>query len=66
LASFTSHKRIDIFEAILTELNIAGPKDARQVDIHLLRSFGGPTAAIPDAGREREIPARCLLKKSIS
>jgi hypothetical protein len=43
LASFTSHKRIDIFEAILTELNIAGPKDARQVDIHLLRSFGRPT-----------------------
>jgi hypothetical protein len=49
---------IDLFEAILTELKIAGPKDARQVDIHLLRSFGGPTAAIPDAGREREIPAR--------
>jgi hypothetical protein len=32
---------IDLFEAILTELEMAGPKDARQVDIHLLRNFGG-------------------------
>jgi hypothetical protein len=35
-ASFTSHKRIDLFEAILTELKIAGPKDARQVDCETL------------------------------
>ena len=43
-ASFTSHKRIDLLEAILPELKIAGPKDARHVDIHLLRNFGRPTA----------------------
>jgi hypothetical protein len=45
-ASFTSHKRIDLFEALLTELKIAEPKNARQVDTHLLRNFGRPTAAV--------------------
>jgi hypothetical protein len=52
---------IDLFEAILAELKIAGLKDARQVDIHLLRNFGRPTAAIraqEENGRSRLVSQR--------
>jgi hypothetical protein len=52
---------IDLFEAIPTELKIAGPKDVRQVEIHLLQNFGRPTAAIhaqDENGRSRLVSQR--------